>query len=174
MKNLRTAVSRFIVVLVIPLGIASAQASTLQFPEVQRLQALKMKMLTAATDVTQAMERASEMRNYDDQRCLSLVHDQAQEAGLIASAVVDFMSLSMLMKDNEDELRTLSGLRTWLTALSDQLGHSREIINGAMSVCSNSATVNVKGQNMLNILSEWSDPVAMISKKVAQAVPAKR
>jgi hypothetical protein len=43
-----------------------------------------------------------------------------------------------------------------------------------MSQCSNSATVNVKGQTLLNILSEWSDPVSVISKKVAQAAPPKR
>jgi hypothetical protein len=149
----------------------SAQASTLQFPDVQKVQALRTKLQTATVDVTQAMEQASAMKNYDDQRCLGLLHDQAQEAALIAAAVGDFMALSMLMKDSDDEVRTLSGLRTWLTALSNQLVHSREIINGAMSVCSTSATVNVKAQNMLNILSEWSGPVAMISKKVAQAVP---
>jgi hypothetical protein len=110
------------------------------------------------------------MKNFDDQRCLGLLHDQVQEVALVAAAVGE----SILMKDSDDEIRTLSGLRTWLAALSNQLPHAREIINGAMSVCSNSATVNVKGQNLLNILSEWSDPVAAISKKVAQAVPPKR
>ena len=150
---------------------ASAQASTLQFPDAQKVQALGAKLRTATVDVTQAMERASAMKNFDDQRCLGLLHDQVQEVALIAAAVGDFIALSILMKDSDDEIRTLSGLRTWLAALSNQLPHAREIINGAMSVCSNSATVNVKGQNLLNILSEWSDPVAMISKKVAQAVP---
>ena len=93
---------------------------------------------------------------------------------MVAAGVGDLMALSIMMKDSEDELRTLSGLRTWLTALSNQLLHSREIINGTMSQCSNSATVNVKGQTLLNLLSEWSDPVALISKKVAQVVPPKR
>jgi hypothetical protein len=150
---------------------ASAQASTLQFPDVQKVKALRSKLQTSNVDVTQAMERASAMNNYDDQRCLGLLHDQAYETGLIAAGVGELMSLSILMKDSDDEIRTLVGLQEWLTMLSNQLRHSREIINGAMSVCSNSATVNVKGQNLLNFLSEWSDPVAAISKKVAQAVP---
>jgi hypothetical protein len=106
--------------------------------------------------------------------CLALLHDQAQEVGMVAAGVGDLMALSIMMKDSEDEVRTLNGLRTWLTALSNQLLHAREIVNGTMSQCSNSATVNVKGQTLLNILSEWSDPVSVISKKVAQAAPPKR
>jgi hypothetical protein len=153
---------------------ASSQASTLQFPDVQRVQALKTKLQTATVDVTQAMERASAMKNFDDQRCLSFLHDEAQVTAMLAATVVDFAALSILMKDSEDEVRTLSGMQSWVKALSNQLVHSREIINSAMSVCSNSATVNVKAQNMLNLLSEWSDPVAAISKKIAQAVPPKR
>ena len=153
---------------------ATAKASTFQFPDAQRLQALRTKLQTANVDVTQAMEHATAMKNYDDQRCLGLVHDQAQEVGMVAAGVGDFLALSILMKDSEDETRTLIGMQTWVTALSNQLRHSREIINGAMSVCSNSATVNVKAQNILNLLSEWSDPLAAISKKIAQAVPSKR
>jgi hypothetical protein len=152
----------------------SAQASTLQFADAQRVQALRGKLLTASVDVTQAMEHALDMKNFADHSCLALLHDQAQEVGMVAAGVGDFMALSIMMKDSDDEIRTLSGLRTWLTALSNQLLHAREIINGTMSQCSNSATVNVKGQTLLNILSEWSDPVAVISKKVAQAVPPKR
>jgi hypothetical protein len=74
---------------------ASAQASTLQFPDVQKVQALRGKLQTATVDVTQAMEQASAMKNYEDQRCLGLLHDQTQEAALITAAVGDFMALSI-------------------------------------------------------------------------------
>jgi hypothetical protein len=113
---------------------ATAQASTFQFPDAQRVQALRVKLQTANVDVTQAMEHATAMKNFDDQRCLGLVHDQAQEVWMVAAGVGDFLSLSILMKDSDDEVRTLVGMQTWVTALANQLRHARKIINGAMSV----------------------------------------
>jgi hypothetical protein len=157
----------------IALVTASAHGSTLQVADAQKVQTLRVKLQTATVDVTQAMDHASEIKNFSDHGCLVLLHGQAQEVGMVAAGVGDLMALSILMKDNDDEIRTLSALRTWLTALSNQLPHAREIINGTMSQCSNSATVNVKGQTLLNILSEWSDPVALLSKRVTQAAPAK-
>jgi hypothetical protein len=128
---------------------AVAQASTFQFPDLQRVEALRAKLHTATVDVSQVMERASAMKNYDDLRCLTILHEEAQFAEMLAAGIGDFMSLSILMKDSEDETRTLSGMQPWVTRLSGQLPHSSEIINATMSVCSNSATVNVKGQNLL-------------------------
>jgi hypothetical protein len=149
-------------------NVAATQASTFQFPELQRVEALRAKLQTATLDVTQAMGHASAMN--DDFRCLDMLHGEAQFTEMLAAIVVDFMALSILMKYSEDETRTLSAMQPWVTRLSGQLPHSRETINGTMSLCSNSATVNVKGQNLLTILSEWSDPVAAISKSVARAL----
>jgi hypothetical protein len=78
------------------------------------------------------------------------------------------------MKDAFDELQVLRALHTWLTVLTAELPHARQIINGAMSLCSNSATANAKGQALLNVLSEWNEPIVSLSKTVAQAIEPRR
>jgi hypothetical protein len=166
MKTLST-----IIAMTIALFVAPVQANTLQLADAQRIQSLRIKLLTATTDVSQAMEHAADLKNYSDHRCLGLLHDQAQSLGLTVAAVADLIALDGLMKDSEDELRVLHALRTWLAVLTNELPQARQIINGAMSLCSSSATVNVKGQALLNNLSEWRDPVASLSRRVLQAAP---
>jgi hypothetical protein len=125
-------------------------------------------------DVTQTIEQAREMKLYAIFDCLALIHDQVQGVADTTAAVGDLIALSILMKDSDDELLVLLTLRTWLTVLRAELPHARQIINGEMALCSTSATVNAKGQALLNVLSEWNDPVASLSRRVNQAVPPKR
>jgi hypothetical protein len=75
------------------------------------------------------------------------------------------------MKDASDEILVLRGLRTWLTALTRKLAHARQMINSAMVSCSNSSVVNAKGRAVLNVLADWDEPVALLSRRVARAVP---
>ena len=74
------------------------------------------------------------------------------------------------MKDSSDELYVLRSLKTWLKLLTNDLLHSRQMINGMMALCPRSATANVKSQVLLNKLSEWYDPVASIVERVERAV----
>ena len=158
----------------VTLFVPSAQANTLQISDAQTLQSLRQKLYTVNADVTQAMNQILEVKNLPIFNCLALIHDQGQEVGTTGAAVGDLIALAVLMKDNDDELLVLRALRTWLTVLSNELPHAREVINGAMATCSVSATVNVKGQALLNGLSEWSNPVASLSTRVNQVVLPKR
>jgi hypothetical protein len=77
------------------------------------------------------------------------------------------------MVDHSDEILVLRELRVWLNELTKELAFAREFMNGTMSSCSSSATVNVKGQAILNVLSEWTDQVGSLSRRVDQAIPNK-
>jgi hypothetical protein len=160
-----------IIAIAIALFVTPVQANTLLMTDAQRIQSLRAKLMTATFDVSQAMEHAVDLKNYSDHTCLGLLHDQGQSVGMTVAAVADLTALAILMKDNEDELRVLHALRTWLAVLTNELPQARQIINGTMSQCSSSATVNVKGQTLLNILSEWRDPVASLSRRVLQVAP---
>ena len=100
-----------------------------------------------------------------------MIHEQAQSIGYTAAGAGDLIALSAVMKDASDEILVLRGLRTWLTALARELPHSRQIINSAMVLCSNSSVVNAKGQAVLNALADWDEPVALLSRRVARVVP---
>jgi hypothetical protein len=120
------------------------------------------------------MEGAREARNYSLMDCLTLIHDRGESVGMTAAGVGDLIALAVVMKDPFDEAQVLRALRTWLTVLSNELPQARQIMYGAMSLCSNSATVNAKGQGLLNAPVEWNDPVSSLTKRVERAVqPAK-
>jgi hypothetical protein len=152
----------------------SAQANTLGVVDSQQFHSLRIKLHTVTGDVTQAADQANEMKDYSTFRCLDFVHNQASSVESTAAAVGDLIALSILMKDNDDEILVLRALRTWLIELNEELTGRRKFINAAMSQCSNSATVNVKGQAVLNVLSEFNGPAAALSRTVGQVVPTKR
>jgi hypothetical protein len=87
---------------------SSAQSNTLQLSDAQKMHALRVKLQTASTDVTQAMDHASDLQHFAEHDCLALLHDQAHEVAMVAAGVGDLMALSIMMKDGEDEVRTLS------------------------------------------------------------------
>ena len=87
----------------------------------------------------------------------------------ILAGVDDMTALSLLMKDSADETNVLKELLTWLVMLTDYFTSARQMINGFMIGCPSSATVNVKGQTLLNLLATWRDPVESILERVWQA-----
>ena len=87
----------------------------------------------------------------------------------ILAGVDDLTALSLLMKNSADEINVLKELLTWLVMLTDYFTSARQMINGFMIGCPNSATANVKGQTLLNLLANWRDPVDSIFEKVWQA-----
>src|SRR5260370_42242926 len=53
--------------------------------------------------------------------------------------------------------------------MSEELSHARTIINAWMTRCSSSATVNVKGQAVLDLFSEFEGPVGESRKLFSQS-----
>ena len=157
-----------VLILVLALFATSAQASVLQLSDATTIHSLRKKLNTITVDVTQAMEGAMQTGNYNLFSCLSLIHDQGESVAMTAAGVGDLIALSLLMRDQFDEAKTLRALRTWLAVLSNDLPHARQIINGAMSLCSNSVIVNAKGQAFLNALSDWNEPVSSMARRVGQ------
>jgi len=165
---------RFLFTTVAVLFLLSAQASTFQASDGQKLQALRKRLYTVTVDVTHAVNQSVEIGNYSVVNCLSLIHDQGQNVSTIAAGVSDLMVLSLLMKDSDDELQVLRALQTWLAVLTGSLPKARDIINRAMVQCSSSPSANAKGQALLNELSNWDDPIEQFSRTVNRAIPAKR
>ena len=159
-----------IAIIAIALFAPSVLANPLETTDVQKLRSLRVSLHTTTIDITQAMEQLSEANSYSDFRCLNFIHNQAHEIEMTAAGVSDLIALSILMKDSSDELYVLRSLKTWLKLLTNDLLHSRQMINGMMALCPRSATANVKSQVLLNKLSEWYDPVASIVERVERAV----
>jgi hypothetical protein len=143
-------------------------ASTLQVLDAHRFQLLRTKLHAATVDVSDAAAQAGNAQDYATVNCLITIHDQGNEIESTAAAIGDLIALSVLMKDSEDEGYVLRALRTWLVVLNVELPQARQIINGEMIQCSHSAVANTKGQALLNVLSEWNDPVAMLSRRVVK------
>jgi hypothetical protein len=133
-----------------------------RFVELQRLNALRSKLQIATRDITDAMEQT----NGAMFRCLDFIHDQGYSVNVMSAPVADLIVLSMEMRDRADELQVLRHLQNWLRTMSDQMTHSRQMINGMMAQCSSYATVNVKGQALLDVLSELRGPVDSIVRQV--------
>jgi hypothetical protein len=162
------------VALLLLLYAISAQAAMLQISDVERLRALKTKLVTAQVDISDAIENAGQLKNHVVADCLFMVHMQADDVSSTAATVSTLVALSLLMKDSGDEFQVLRALRPYLSAMSDQLPHARKQINAWMTRCSDSATVNVKAQAVLNILAEFEGPVASLSRRVIQVVQPKQ
>ena len=152
----------------------SLQANTLQVSDSQKLRALRIKLHTATADVTQALNAAVEFRNQSVGDCLGQIHQRASSVENTAAGAGSLVALGVMMADHSDEILVLRELRVWLTELTKELAFARQLINGTMSSCSTSATVNVKGQAVLNVLSELNDPIASLSRRVEQAIPPRQ
>jgi hypothetical protein len=163
-----------LVALLVLLYTISAQAATLQMSDVERLRALRKKLITAQVDISDTIENAGQLKNYVVGDCLFMVHKQANDLSSTAATVSDLIALSLLMKDSGDEFQVLRTLRAYLSVMSDELPHARKQINAWMTRCSDSATVNVKAQGVLNILAEFEGPVALLSRRVMQVVQPKQ
>jgi hypothetical protein len=159
---------RVLVALLILLFATSAQAATLQMSDVKTLNTLAHKLTTAQVDLSEAIKNAGELRNDVVVECLYMIHNQTSSFNGTAIPVSILVGLSVVMKDNTDELLVLRALRTFLDALSQGLIQARKQINAWMTRCGNSAVVNVKAQAVLNILSEFEGPIASLSRRVPQ------
>jgi hypothetical protein len=152
----------------------STQAAILQKSDIEKLYILRKKLATAQIDVTQTMENAGALKNYVVFDCLSMIHNQVTSLGRTAAAVSILASLSVVMSDSGDEFQVLRALHTYLSVMSDELSHARQIINAWMTRCSSSATVNVKAQTILDLFAELEGPITSLSRSVMQVVPPKQ
>lgn len=155
--------------LLVLLCATSVQAAMLQISDVERWRAVREKLITAQVDITDAMVNAGELKNHVAAECLFMIHNQADSVSFAAEAVGTLTALSIMMKDSGDELQVLRALRIHLTAMSERLPHARKQINAWMTRCGTSATVNVKAQAVLNVLAEFENPVASLSRRAVQS-----
>jgi hypothetical protein len=148
--------------------VADVGASTLQVSDAQRVHALRVKLHATTADITQAMEQAKANKHYGAIDCLHFIHSYANSIELILAGVDDLTVLSLLMKDSADEIYVLKALRTSLTVLTNYFINAPKMINESMAGCAGSAMVNVKGQNLLNLLSDWRDPLGSILQRISR------
>jgi hypothetical protein len=150
----------------------SAQANLLTRADSDRFNSLRVKLVSVTTDITEAMHQMTDKPTLVN--CLSLIHNQAQSVAETATPVSSLIALGALMKDETDELLVLHELSLSLRLLTGGLSAYRKIINASMRLCSNSATVNVKGQAVLNVFTELNQEATALTKRVAQALPPSR
>jgi hypothetical protein len=120
-------------------------------------------------DITQAMQYTAK-DNSELSRCFGLIHGEGDSMLNIATSINTLIALAALMKDSDDEFLVLHQLNSYLKNLADALPRTRKLINSTMALCSSYATVNVKGQAMLNVLSELNDHAASLSKIISNSL----
>src|SRR5262249_4564080 len=147
----------------------SAQANVLGVADAQRFRSLRFKLQYATEDVSQAMD--SVVGNNTPFICLELLHQWANSVRDIGAGAGSLIELAALMKDETDELLVLRELTTWLKVLADNIGDKRRRTNEAMSRCSSVATVNVKGQVLINIFTEMNNEVMPLLNRISKVVP---
>ena len=147
----------------------NVEASTLRMPDARSVHALRVQLRATTADITEAMEQARATNNRRVAECLNYMHNYGRSMGSILAGVDDLIALSLLMKDNADEINVLKELLTWLFMLTDYFTSAQQMINGFMIACPSSAAVSVKGQTLLNLLANWRDPVDSILERVWQA-----
>src|SRR5262249_28431840 len=103
--------------------------------------------------------------------CLGRIHDTAANVAQSMVSIRNLITLGALMKNETDELLVLNALSVALRLLTNEISTYRKTINAVMGVCSNSATVNVKAQTVLNAFTELNQRVTELSKRVAKALP---
>ena len=147
----------------------SVQANTFQRADIERFLSLEKKIASVMQDLTDAMEPVYQMQDYRTLNCLNFIHTQATHVGSMWATVGILTGLAGAMKDNDDEIVVLDQLRRSLTRFSGQLASSRKLINQEMAVCSSiSPTVSVKGQAVLNVLSELTDAAERLTMKAGK------
>ncbi len=123
---------------------------------------LVTKLGAAEGDVLDSLKQTA----YNDPAhgCLDGIRQETLVAVLHLTSAWKVLALATVMRDKRDELFALAMLKDALKPVAYQLRGSRQIINGWMGMCSQAATVNVKGQAVINIFSEIQQGIAPIQK----------
>jgi hypothetical protein len=156
----------------VALGLAattlSAQANMLTKADYERVHSFAVKLVAEGMDITEAMKQTTDLSL---SLCLGRIHDTAADVAKSMVYIRNLITLGAQMKDETDELLVLNALSLALRSLTDEISTYRKTINANMTLCSNSATVNVKAQTVLNAFTELNQRVTVLSKRVAKALP---
>jgi hypothetical protein len=123
------------------------------------------KLNTLTSDVTQSMRFAdtSVINN-----CVAAISHQAHFVEAISAHVGELITLAAVMRDKDDEFIVLHELRIMIPVAIKSFADARQMINLAMSNCSDVATVNVKGQALLGVFSEMNSLLRSLSSRVGK------
>ena len=146
---------------------AATAAPIFKLADAAQLLSLNKKLAAVHRDIGDAFQTANKDRTVP---CLPAISTEAQSVFMLVGFAVDLLTLDATMRDKRDEYDVLDVLTTNLKMATIQLTGSRQTINKWMSYCSESATVNVKGQAVINIFSEIEQALAPVADKVQKAL----
>ncbi len=130
--------------------------------DADQLGALVKKLAAAEGDVLDSLKQTA--HNDPAHGCLDGIREEALVSVLHLTSAWKLLTVATVMRDKRDELVVLAMLSGALKPATQQLRGARQIINGWMGMCSQAATVNVKGQTVINIFSEIQQGIAPIQK----------
>jgi hypothetical protein len=145
---------------------APVQANTVRKADADKFYSIAAKLRGATEDITQSERQVT--ANNTVFRCLDTISTEARLVSAHAAHAGTLIVLAAVMRDKLDEAYVLHDLRIVLSVVTDATAAARKPINGIMGICSDVATVNVKGQAVLNILSQMNEAVASLSDLVGK------
>jgi hypothetical protein len=125
---------------------------------------LFQKLVAAHHDIADAFNQTA--HNNSANICLAGLADDAVPVEMVLGSTLTLLTLAAEMRDKMDEHYVLEELRDTVILVTQQLTNYRQLINQEMSQCSESATVNMKGQAVINIFSEIQQALAPVSNKL--------
>jgi hypothetical protein len=138
----------------------------LAISDARSFNALISKLMHVNMDITFAIkETASSDAALSD--CLALIHAEGTTNAQTGQPIGSLVALAAQMKDPTDEVLVLQELEIFLKAIVGLVPKTREIINRTMRHCSQFAVVAIKGQAILNILTEIQQQSSTLLKAVA-------
>lgn len=146
---------------------APVQATTVRKADADKFHLIMAKLRSVTEDITQSARLVTD--NNKVFQCLDTIIIEAQLVSAHAAHTGTLIVLATVMRDKLDEAYVLHDLRIMLSVVTDTTAGARKPINGAMGVCSDVATVNVKGQAVVNILSEMNEAAASLANLVGKA-----
>lgn len=168
-QTLRLAVAVWSLTFIVVFGAASsAQANYITKAEADSFYSLKVKLIGLTSDMQQTVRQARG-QDHSVLLCLSTITYEARLAALSAVNLGELITLAATLRDEDDEFVVLHELRAFLVPTIQSLAAHREVINGAMTTCSNVATANVKGQALITVLSEMDHMLGPLAARVERA-----
>jgi hypothetical protein len=106
-----------------------------------------------------------------EQECLSGLSNALERIESPFSEFATTAMLSAMMVLKEDEIITLNVTKDRLNTILILVPHARDLISSIITLCPNSAIINVKSQLILNLLADLPSAVRPVAQRLGVRVP---